>query len=219
MTHSMFSAWPSAVLAAALALAGCGGVATNRSLDSLHQPVVERSRFTLDVAAGPAGLADGERTRLAAWLAAQGLGYGDRVALADGSGGDAARAEVAALASLHGLVLEDATGPVPDDVPAGVLRVAVTRSRASVPGCPEWSGNSESNPNNATSTNYGCAVNGNLAAMVADPEHLLKGEEFPVGARADGAGKAIAAWRNAPPSGVAGLRQANTSSVSATTGN
>ena len=52
----------------------------------------------------------------------------------------------------------------------------MTRSLASVPGCPDWRNNSDTNLGNGTSHNFGCAVNGNLAAMVANPEHLVKGE-------------------------------------------
>src|SRR3546814_14290905 len=40
---------------------------------------------------------------------------------------------------------------------------------------PDWSTKSSINFNNATSSNYGCATNSNLAAMVADPNDLIKG--------------------------------------------
>ncbi|MEO6091782.1 MAG: CpaD family pilus assembly protein [Novosphingobium sp.] len=206
------------MLALPLALAGCGGVATNRSLYSVHEPVVERTRASLDLEAGPSGLSDAERGRLAEWLAAMHPGYGDHVTLDDGGGAEGARQDVATLLSAHGLALENGA-PSPSDVPPGVLRVVVTRARASVPGCPDWSAKNDSNPNNATSSNFGCAVNGNLAAMVADPEHLLKGADAGGGGRVYSGGKAIAAWRDAPPSGLAGLRHTSTSSVSAGGGN
>ena len=48
---------------------------------------------------------------------------------------------------------------------------------ATVPGCPDWGKRSDANYANATSPGYGCAVNGNLAAMVANPEDLLHGQE------------------------------------------
>ena len=63
----------------------------------------------------------------------------------------------------------------PGTVSPGTVRVVVTRSSASVPGCPDWSAKSDSTLGNATSSNYGCATNANMAAMIADPEHLLKG--------------------------------------------
>jgi hypothetical protein len=52
------------------ALAGCGGIATNRSLDSIHQPVVERTNYTLDVTTGPGGLSYPEQRRLTGWFEA-----------------------------------------------------------------------------------------------------------------------------------------------------
>ena len=86
----------------------------------------------------------------------------------------------------------------------------MTRSTAQVPGCPDWSAKSDANLRNATSSNFGCASNANLAAMVADPEHLLKG--------ANGAGrtvvmsgnKAIDSYREAKPTGESGLKQNST---------
>ena len=57
MRKSMFRAAPAAIaLSLGLMLAGCGGMATNRSLESVHQPVVERTNYTLDVTTGPGGL-------------------------------------------------------------------------------------------------------------------------------------------------------------------
>ena len=51
----------------------------------------------------------------------------------------------------------------------GQARVVITRSTASVPGCPDWSVKTEANYNNATSPGFGCGVNSNLAAMIANP--------------------------------------------------
>ena len=52
-------------LAFGLSLSGCAGIATNRSLDSLHQPLVQRTNYTLDLASGPSGLTLAEQRRLA----------------------------------------------------------------------------------------------------------------------------------------------------------
>jgi pilus assembly protein CpaD len=59
----------------------------------------------------------------------------------------------------------------------GTIRVVVTRSQASVPSCPDWSTTTESNFNAGNHSNYGCATNANIAAMVADPEDLVRGRE------------------------------------------
>jgi pilus assembly protein CpaD len=58
-----------------------------------------------------------------------------------------------------------------------MLRVVVTRSKASVPSCPDWSTNREYNYNASNHSNYGCSINSNLAAMIADPEDLVRGRE------------------------------------------
>ena len=51
-----------------LALSGCGGIPTNRSMYSVHQPVVEKVSYTLDVTTSGSGLAYGEQGRLAGWF-------------------------------------------------------------------------------------------------------------------------------------------------------
>ena len=66
-------------LSAALALSGCGGMAGNRSLESVHQPVVEKTNYVFDVATGPSGLSLPEQRRLTAWFDAMNLKYGDRL--------------------------------------------------------------------------------------------------------------------------------------------
>ena len=77
-------------LAPALLLGACGGT-VNRGLESVHQPVVSRSDYTLDVATSGNRLAPGEAQRLAGWMASMRLGYGARVAIDDpnpsGAGG------------------------------------------------------------------------------------------------------------------------------------
>jgi pilus assembly protein CpaD len=188
-------------------LAGCGGIATNRSLDSLHQPVVERVNYTLDVTTGPSGLTFPEQRRLAGWFEAMDLRYGDRVAIDDPLDNDATRAAVQALASRYGLILSEAGPATQGYVSAGNARIIVTRAKASVPGCPDWSSNNDFNPNNATSANYGCATNANLAAMVADPEHLVKGATGIGDTAVMSSNKAIGAYREQRPTGIDGLKQ------------
>jgi pilus assembly protein CpaD len=189
------------VLALAVALSACGGVPTNRSMNSVHQPVVETSDYTLDVTADAAGLAYGEQGRLAAWFEAMGLKYGDKVSLDDPSASPATRGVVEALAARYGLTLSAAAPQTAGYVTLGAVRVIVTRSRASVPGCPEWKTDSDFNPNSGLSSNYGCAVNSNLAAMVANPEDLLHGSQEAGSTAAATSNKAIAAYREAKSTG------------------
>jgi pilus assembly protein CpaD len=190
-------------LALGVALAGCGGIPSNRSMYSVHQPVVERTDYTLDVNTGGTGLAYGEQARLADWFDAMGLKYGDRVTIDDPSGSPATRSMVEALASRHGILLGDQPAPqTAGYLTAGTARVIVTRSRASVPSCPDWSTKSDFNPSNGLSSNYGCATNTNLAAMIADPEDLIRGAEDAGVTSATTASKAINAYRTAPPTGA-----------------
>lgn len=185
-------------------LAGCGGIATNRSLDSIHQPVVERVNYTLDVATGAGGLSYPEQRRLAGWFEAMDLRAGDRIAIDDPLASEATRATVDALAARYGLLVSETAPATEGYVSAGNARIIVTRSQATVPGCPDWSSRNDFNPNNATSANYGCATNSNLAAMIADPEHLLKGAKAESDTVVMSSNKAIGAYRAQQPSGAGG---------------
>ncbi|MBC2663925.1 CpaD family pilus assembly protein [Novosphingobium flavum] len=162
-------------LSATLVLAGCGGMAANRSLDSVHQPIVEKTNFVLDLATGPGGLSLPEQKRLAGWFDAMHLQYGDRIYVDDPLASPATRAAVAEVAGKYGILLSEGAPVTQGYLNAGTARVVVVRAVASVPGCPDWRDNSDTNFANATSHGFGCAVNGNLAAMVADPEHLVHG--------------------------------------------
>ena len=99
----------------------------------------------------------------------------------------------------------------PGYVNAGTVRVVVTRSKARVPGCPDWSANSDVNLANATSSNYGCSINGNLAAMVANPEHLIQGDASKSDTIVTRSTKAIDSYREAKPTGEAGLKETSSS--------
>ncbi len=163
-------------IALGLAVAGCGGIPSNRMLESVHQPVVERANYTLDVTTGPGGISEPEQRRLAGWFDAMGLRYGDRIAIDDPLRSSVTRTAVETMVGRYGLLLSSEVPITPGYVNAGSARVVITRSKAKVPNCPDWSAQSDANPKNALSSNYGCATNGNIAAMVANPEHLLKGE-------------------------------------------
>jgi pilus assembly protein CpaD len=164
-------------LSLSLALAACGGMPTNRSVNSVHQPVIERSTVALDVTTNPDGLPVAEQRRVAAWFEAMDLRYGDRVSVEDPQGSAETRAAVADIAGRYGLLLADGAPVVSGDLQPGQARVVIARTRASVPGCPNWSDKSDTSLGNGISTNYGCANNSNLAAMVADPEDLVKGRK------------------------------------------
>lgn len=178
MTHITTRTLASALaLSLSLSLMACGGMADNRSLNSLRQPVVERSTVALDVTTSNNGLPVAEQRRVAAWFEAMDLRYGDRVSVEDPLDRPETRDAVADLAGRYGLLLADGAPVVTGEVQPGQARVVIARSRASVPGCPDWAGKSDANLGNGISANYGCANNSNLAAMIANPEDLIKGQK------------------------------------------
>lgn len=201
-----------APLALAAALAGCGPV--NRSLESVHQPVVQRSDMSLDLTTAGNGLAPGSAERLDAWFKAIGLAYADRVTIDDPQpyGSAERRAEVAAVLAKYGLLLDNGTPVTTGAVTGDTLRIVVTRSTAEVPNCPDWDRKSHPEFASSTMSNYGCAVNGNLAAMIADPEDFISGTPYR-GGEATSTVKAVDSWRRAEPTGAGKLDAIDTKSL------
>ena len=197
-------------LSLGLALSGCGGMASNPSLESIHQPVVSRTNYTLDVTTGPGGLSVPEQRRLSGWFESLELRYGDRISIDDPLSSGATQAAVEAVAARYGLLVSEDAPVTAGLVNAGTARVVVTRSSAAVPGCPDWSANSDTNLRNGTSSGYGCATNGNFAAMVANPEHLLKGASGSGETVVMSSTKAIDSYRAATPTGEKGLKSNST---------
>ena len=198
-------------LALSVGLAGCAGSSlsdVNPSLNSVHQPVVERSNFALDVDTSRSGLSITEQQRLNGWFETMDLRYGDRITIEDPSANPAVAETVNDLAGRYGLMVDSVAPSTSGALAAGQARVVITRSTASVPGCPNWSGQSDSNFKNETSKNYGCAVNSNLAAMVANPEDLLEGQSGSGETTILTSTKAIETFREATPTGAEGLMEA-----------
>lgn len=192
-----------------LGLSGCGGMPTNASLYSTKQPVVERTNFTLDVETTASGLPISEQQRLNGWFETMNLRYGDRIAIENPSQNPAVTNAIRELAGRYGLIISDVAPATPGMLQPGQARVVITRSSASVPGCPDWSAKSDMNYTNAMSPNYGCAVNSNLAAMVADPQDLLEGKKGSGETLIATSNKAIATYREAEPTGMQGLMDPN----------
>ena len=197
-------------LSLGLTLSACGGMAGNRSLESVKQPVVERTNYTLDVRAGAGGLSVPEQQRLSGWFEAMDLRYGDRVSIDDPMASSATRSAVAKLAGRHGILVNNGAPVTAGYVDPGNVRVVITRSSAHVPGCPDWSAKSDMNYNNATSPGYGCATNSNLAAMVANPEDLINGQQGSGETVVSTSNKAIGSYRDQAPTGEGGLGETAT---------
>ncbi|BDI60422.1 CpaD family pilus assembly protein [Qipengyuania nanhaisediminis] len=198
-----------AALALGLALAGCGGMPSNTSLYSVKQPVVERANYTLDIDTNRSGLAISEQQRLNGWFETMDLRYGDRVTIDDPSANPAVAEAVNELAGRYGLIVSPVAPTTNGVIQPGQARVVITRSTASVPGCPDWSASSDMNYTNGTSPGYGCAVNSNLAAMVANPEDLLEGQRGNGETVIATGTRAIEVYREAAPTGAGGLQNAN----------
>ena len=180
-----------------------------RGLDSVNVPVVTRSDYAFDAAAPDGSLAPGEQARLDAWFSGLNLGFGDRVYV-DGAYADAARSDVARVVGRYGMLLSQGAPVAQGPVNPGSVRVLVSRTRASVPNCPNWSEQSKPNWSNHTMPSYGCGVNGNLAAMIADPNDLVWGREGTGYDNGDTASRAIRSYRDAKPTGEGGLKDIST---------
>ncbi len=192
-----------AAIAGATLLAGCG--TPNRGLESVHQPVVARADYALDVQTGPAGIGPDEARRVIGWMDTLRIGYGDTIALDDPYGADrATRGDVAQIAARYGLLLSEEAPVTGSPVAPRTIRIVVSRAHASVPGCADWSRMNDPNFNAHTGSNYGCATNTNLAAMVANPTDLVRGAPGSGDYDAATGSRAINTMRAAVPTGNGG---------------
>ena len=115
-----------------------------------------------------------------------------------------ARDDVARVAGQYGLLVSNGAPVTAGAVPPGTVRVVVSRTRAEVPNCPNWSVPSQPNFNNRTMSNFGCAVNSNLAAMVANPEDLIHGREGSGVGDSRDRDQGVDVYRTAAPTGNQG---------------
>ena len=199
------------LIALGSALAGCAtGPQQHHDIPEMgmaavNVPVVTSQDYVFDAAAPGGSLAASEGDRLNGWFQGLGLGYGDTIYV-DGGFAPGARAQVAAIAGKYGMMVTPGA-PVTDGVVApGSVRVVVARRRASVPGCPHWTYRSQPDWDNKTMSNYGCGVNSNLSAMVANPEDLLHGREGDAAVDARTAARAVNLYRTKAPTGTGGLQ-------------
>lgn len=186
----------------------------NYGVYSLHQPVVEHTNYVFDVSTEGNRVSDAELDRLAQWFQSIDVGYADQVTVDEPRGAESAgaRADVARVAAQYGVLLSDAGAPVTEgEVRPGTVRVVASRASASVPGCPEWSDPGIDSPVR-THTNYGCSINSNLAAMIANPDDLVRGRDGSGQGSASVAGRAVRVYRDRVPTGTQPLQQTTTRS-------
>ena len=81
-----------------------------------------------------------------------------------------------------------------------------------MPNCPNWERPSQPNYNNKTRPGFGCGVNSNLAAMIANPEDLVHGREGTGMLDPVAASKAVNTYRSKAPTGNGALPAISTKS-------
>ncbi len=196
----------SAMLALAIAVSACG--TENRGMETIKQPVVSRSDFVLDVNASGDGLSGSEVARLNDWFSTIRIGYGDRISVDNPNpyDGNASRSAVAAVAARYGLLVSDTAPVTAGEIAPGTLRVVVSRVAAHVPNCPDWSRPSQPENNGSIASNYGCATNSSLAAMIADPNDLIEGRQSSGVASTLQTYKSVDAYRKKEPTGAGALK-------------
>lgn len=192
-----------ALAAIALPLSAVQADRYNRGVESVHQPVVQRHDYVLDVSGDELDPVAAARVRQ--WFDAIGLGYGDRISVDGSAGGGGSGRDIAAIAGDYGLFVSNGAPVTEGAIAPGQVRIVVSRSTASVPGCPDYRHLSQPNFTGAASSNFGCGINSTIAAMVANPEDLVRGQEAR-GSSAETAAKAIRVWRNADPTAKGGLK-------------
>lgn len=181
----------------------------NRSMDSVHQPVVSSAAYLYDLPDNGAGLTRDQADRFIGWLDALNVGYGDRIAIAGGSDyvSPGLRADVEAIVGRRGMFIGADGSAEAGLAPSGSVRLILRKTTAFVPGCPDWSSTAETNGVNGLSSNFGCGVNSNLAAMVADPQDLVRGQTTDSILRMATSATAIKTYREKTPTGAGDLKK------------
>ncbi|HEY7006848.1 MAG TPA: CpaD family pilus assembly lipoprotein [Sphingomicrobium sp.] len=198
------------LIALASSLAACHTPdLADKGVAAVNVPVVTSEDYVFDAAAPDGALAQGEADRLNGWFQGLGIGYGDSIYV-DGAGTDAARGQVAAIAGQYGMAVSDGAPVTQGLVQPGMVRVVVARRRAEVPHCPNWDIPSQPNYDNRNMSNFGCSVNSNIAAMIANPEDLIHGREGDGTSNVNTATRAVQFYRSQPPSGQKGLQAVTT---------
>ncbi len=211
-----------ALILASSGLSGCVGggggssVPENRGLDSIHQPVVSRADFVFDIPAEGGAVYPADASRLSSWMDALKVGYGDRLSIDTNGLYDTAnlRQLVNTLAARKGLLVDLAAPVTAGEIAPGSARVVVSRMQARVDGCPDWRRTDGYDPKGNVSSNFGCATNRNLSAMIADPADLVSGKTTEDPAAASYKSGAAQGNRNQTGSSAAGAAGGTSSSGS-----
>ncbi|NMD06761.1 MAG: CpaD family pilus assembly lipoprotein [Phyllobacteriaceae bacterium] len=171
------------LVAAALSLAGCAG--KELALDDAYVPISPSERFPIEYAKGPitlqvattAGTLQPAQVNAVAGFARQSLAGGLTPLMIKRPAGGGASARVAE--EIAGLVLQQGvpremirmgTYPAPASAP---VQLAYVKSYAHTKPCGEWDSDAADSGKNEHLSNHGCAVQSNIAAMIANPENIV----------------------------------------------
>ena len=185
------------LIAGVLAVAGCGSPDLADPAPPTVQVApkltrVELAAFDHDIHFAPRAktLTSAQASGLADFMTRNSIREGDAVTVENaGSASTLTEArQSAVLAELRAFHIQAASASDPK-LSANTIRVHADRTVVTAPSCPDWSKPEADEPNNLPSSNYGCATEANLAAMIANPADLVKPT---VGGKADGAAAARA---------------------------
>lgn len=194
-----------AIVLLAATAAGCTATGQQgseaRGLSAIHVPVVQRTAYAFDVAAPGGSLAPYDAARLDGWFQGMNVGHGDSIYV-DGPDANGVRADVARVVGRYGLLMSPGAPVTSGAIAPGMVRVVVSRAKATVPGCPDWREAAQPNYGNHMMSNFGCGVNTNFALQVANPEDLVNGRAAPPTSDGVAGAKAVAMYRDWPLTGV-----------------
>jgi pilus assembly protein CpaD len=224
-----------AVVVAGTATGGCWQSPRYQSPFTLANPserhpiAVRQGEITLDLAVfpGSSGLNESQKAKVSNFLADYKSQSSDRLLIRAPSGGPNETAAMRAYDQVRKELRKAGINPrsvalepyFGNGDPAAPVRLSYLQFIAVPPDCPDWSENIGRDPKNMPWPNKGCASQRNLAAMVANPEDLIRprGETQRSGERRDdvwgkykGGEMTGSKWA---PSGKPTSEHANTSDV------
>lgn len=174
---------PLLVMVAGFGLAGCAH--DDLALDDTYVPLSPEERYPIEYAKGPItlevasshGTLQPSQANAVARFARQSLAGGLTPVMIKrpAGGGKSARVaeEVAGLMLQQGVpreMIRMGTYPAPASAP---VRLAYVKSYAHTKPCGEWTMDGADSARNTRMPNHGCAVQSNIAAMLANPEDAV----------------------------------------------
>jgi pilus assembly protein CpaD len=149
-----------------------------------HPIAVRQGEITLDLAVfpGSSGLNESQKDKVTNFLADYKSQSSERLLIRAPSGGPNETAAIRAYEQVRKALRKAGIDPrsvalepyFGNGDPAAPVRLSYLQVVAVPPDCPDWSENVGRDPQNMPWPNMGCATQRNLAAMVANPEDLVR---------------------------------------------